>query len=267
MSCEVLLKMSSNLAVALRSVLVNALNVVNAAPVPEDASLEKLADRLVEAMLAEPEKPKKVRKSKKSDASATESETEVPVAAPAAEPKPKKARAKKAAEPAAEPAAAPVAEAPAAEPAAEPKPKKARAKKAAAEPAADATPEAAKPKKAKKEKPAGVNIDKLTPTQMKLLKPIADELKVEVDKAKLLEHLNGLSADVFAAKTIYDHFRELVQPAPAAEVKEVDSIVVDFNGKTYYVTPDDKKVWEETEDGAHKFVGHVGMAAFADMKI
>ena len=232
--------MSSNLAVAVRPVLLNALRVVDAMPIPEKPSHEILADLLITVMFSPAEVPT--------------------LAENVAEAKPKKARAKKAAEPVAE--AAPVAEEKPAE-----KPKKSRAKKAAEAPlpASDAeAPAAEKPKKAKKEKVVGANIEKLTPTQMKLLKPIADELKVEVDKAKFLEFLNGLSADVYAAKNIYDHFRDFVKPA---EPEERESIVVDFNGKTYYVTPEDKKVWEETDDGVHKFVGHVGMAAFADMKM
>jgi hypothetical protein len=231
--------MSSNLAVAIRPVLLNALNVVNDVPAPEDANLEKLADRLLEIMFAVPEQT-----------------VTVPVVT---EDKPKKARKSKTTEPAPE---APAPEAPAPEE----KPKKSRAKKAAEAPLPASDAEAEKPKKAKKEKVVGANIEKLTPTQMKLLKPIADELKVEIEKAKFLEFLNGLAADVYTAKTIYDHFRDFVKPAEA-EPEERESIVIDFNGKTYYVTPEDKKVWEETEDGVHKFVGHVGMAAFADMKM
>jgi hypothetical protein len=230
--------------VAFRPVLLNALNVVNEMPAPEDANLGKLADRLMEIMFsrntdsvvvpttAEPVKEKKPRKSKKTE-----------VAEPSAETAP---------------------EVPA-EPVKEKKPRKSKKAEETPLPASDA--EAEKPKKEKKPKKEGVNIEKLTPTQLKLLKPIADELKAEIDKAKFIEYLNNLAADVYTAKPIYEHFRDLVAPAVAAEPEERESIVVDFNGKTYYVTPEDKKVWEETDDGVHKFVGHVGMAAFADMKV
>jgi hypothetical protein len=221
--------------VAFRPVLLNALNVVNEMPPPENSSVELLADRLMNIMFSKIGETvtvpvvaeKKPRKSKKTE--------EVVPEAPAE---------------------------PAAEPVKEKKPRKSKKAEETPLPASDV--DAEKPKKEKKAKKEGVNVEKLTPTQMKLLKPIADELKTEIDKVKLLEHLNAMTPEDFTSKTIYEHYRALVAPA---EPEERDSIVVDFNGKTYYVTPDDKKVWEETPDGVHKFVGHVGMAAFADMKI
>ena len=236
--------MSSNLAVAVRPVLLNALRVVDAMPIPEKPSHEILADLLITVMFSPAEVPT--------------------LAENVAEAKPKKARAKKAAEPVAE--AAPVAEEKPAE-----KPKKSRAKKAAEAPlpASDAEAPVAeeKPKKVKKEKVVGANIEKLTPTQIKLIKPIVDKLNVTLDKAAFLAYLNGLTPEVYSEKTIYDHF-VVFSGAPVSDAEEErDSIVVDFQGKTYYVTPEDKKVYEETSEGVHKFVGHVGMAAFADMKM
>lgn len=158
---------------------------------------------------------------------------------------------------------------------------KPRAKKAEAE-AAPTTPEAPKPEaeappapkkpRAKKEK-APVNLDKLTPTQTKQLKKLAEEVKVEVDKKDMLAYVNAMTAEDYNAHTLDEHMRAFVKsrtggaPAPEPEAeKELDCVEVEFEGQTYYVCPEDKRVYKE-EGGGHVFVGYVGMAAFEKMEI
>lgn len=167
-----------------------------------------------------------------------------------------------------------------------PEKKKPRAKKekAVAAPAAPATPEqepkpepvappAPKKPRAKKEK-APVRLDKLTATQTKQFKKMADEFKVEVDKKVFLEHVNALPEEDYAAHTLEEHMKAFLHsrtggvaappppptPEPEAE-EELECVEVEFEGATYYVNPEDKKIYKE-ENGAHVFVGYAGMAAF-----
>lgn len=133
-----------------------------------------------------------------------------------------------------------------------------------------------KPKAKKSEGP--VNIEKLNPTQTKKLKQIADELKVEGDKKKLLEYLNSLSSDEFDSRKFDDHIRAFLTPVPAPEpekkMAEVSLMSVDFNDKEYFVDVESKRVFEgageyDEEVGwtSYNPVGYVGMAAFKDMEM
>jgi hypothetical protein len=161
--------------------------------------------------------------------------------------------------------------------------KKPRAKKAEVPPAtpeksepvseAEAPPAPKKPR-AKKEK-GPVNLEKLTPTQTKQLKKLADEAKVEVDKKAFVAHLNDMTAEAYNATSLDEHMKAFVHsraggvaaPAePEVEEEEAECVEMDFNGITYYVNPDNKKVYVE-EGGGHVFKGYVGMAAFAEMTL
>jgi hypothetical protein len=144
------------------------------------------------------------------------------------------------------------------------------------EPTSEAeAPPAPKKPRAKKEK-GPVNLEKLTPTQTKQLKKLADEAKVEVDKKAFVAHMNDMSAETYNATSLDEHMKafvateaKLAAPSPAPEPvveEEAECIEMDFNGTTYYVNPDDKKVYVE-EGGGHVFKGYVGMAAFAEMTL
>lgn len=159
---------------------------------------------------------------------------------------------------------------------------KAKATREAKKAAAPATPEKTEdgpksppkaPKKAKKApEPSGpVNLDKFTPTQTKKLKEIVGD---KVDKKDVLAYLNGLSNAGYNDKKLEDHFRDyaasLAPPAPAPEPEtqqeEVDLAVVEFDGETYYVNPETKRVYTMDEAGTHP-VGYLGMAKFETMEM
>ena len=138
---------------------------------------------------------------------------------------------------------------------------------------------AVKKPRAKKEK-GPQNLAKLTPTQNKKLKQMTDERKIGDDLKKVfLEYVNGMTEETYNTKKLEDHMSFFVgrvapvnfarAPSPRPEEVELDRecIEVEFNDKTYYVSPEDNKVYEEGEDGVHAFVGYAGMAAFKGMKI
>lgn len=130
-----------------------------------------------------------------------------------------------------------------------------------------------------------VNLAKIDPTWRKHLKT-ADKKDAKELEPELLTYLNALSKEDFNAKKAEDHVAAFIAgraaPAPkAAETEtvadgkvEADLIVVDFNGKEYFVNPETKRVYEgegECDIGGnwtnYKPVGYAGMAAFADMKV
>lgn len=147
--------------------------------------------------------------------------------------------------------------------------KKPRAKKAKKEGEVSETEVPAAPVKkprAKKEK-GPENLAKLTSAQGKKFTQIAEELKVEADKKKFIEHVNGMTPEDFNAKKLEEHMREFLTPVPVMVEEDKECVEVKFNDKTYYVSPADNKVYEEGSDGVHVFVGYAGMAAFVGMTI
>lgn len=161
---------------------------------------------------------------------------------------------------------------------ADPEPKKSPKAKKVKEVAPVAAEE--KPKKAPKAKKAAVaedaNLQKIDPTWRKHLKKAAGDKYAKDQEAGLLTFLNDLDKDDFDAKRAEDHVKDFLGVAPADDGKvETDMIVVEFNGKDYYVNPETKRVYEgegeydaETELWTSlKAVGYAGMAAFADMKL
>jgi hypothetical protein len=124
----------------------------------------------------------------------------------------------------------------------------------------------AAPKKAgrpKKEK-GPENLAKLTPTQTKKFKEQAGE---SADKKAFLAFVNAMTPEEYNSKKLEEHMAAFAKPAAPVAEEEVDRecIEVEFEGKTYYVSPEDKKVYAEGEDGVHVFKGYAGMAAFKDM--
>lgn len=148
-----------------------------------------------------------------------------------------------------------------------------KAAKKAAEPATPETAEAAPktPPKAPKKapKPSGTaNLDKFTPTQTKKIKEIVG---ATADKKAVLVYLNGLSNVAFHDKTLEDHLREYAAslappPEPETQQEEVSLVETDFEGATYYINPETKRVYTMDEIGTHP-VGYVGMAKFETMEM
>ena len=177
--------------------------------------------------------------------------------------------AKKGAEPAAEaaPEAAP----------AEEKPKKEKKAKKAAEPAADAPALPASPKAEKPKKNSNANLPKVDPTWRKHLKAAAKAAGKEHTKemeSGLLNYVNMISNVAFHSKKAEEHIADYLAeqaPAAAAPMVETDLVEQEFQGKTYFVNPETKRVYEvEFEEDGETVkvtvpVGYVGMAAFAEM--
>jgi hypothetical protein len=132
-----------------------------------------------------------------------------------------------------------------------------------------------KPGRKPKAKAEGVNIADLNATQKKKLKQVTDEMKVEGDKAVLLTYLNGLTPEDFDSKKFEDHIRNcFTPPKPAVEKVEAELVIVEFEGKEYYVNEDSGRVYvpkgEADQDGQYagwEGVGYVGMGVFGEMSL
>jgi len=161
--------------------------------------------------------------------------------------------------------------------AAEPEAKSPKKAKKAAEPEASPKKSPKKteepkpsPKKAKKpsEPATTANLDKFTPTQKKKLTEIVGD---KADKKDVLSYLNGLSNAAFHDKKLEDHFRDyaatLAPPAPEPAAEEQELVEVEFDGETYAVNSETKRVYTVDESGNATPVGYVGMAKFADMEL
>ena len=155
-----------------------------------------------------------------------------------------------------------------------------KAKKAAnaakkAEPTAPAPVEPAKEKKPRKKPVAteNTNLAKIDPTWRKHLKA-ADKDHAKELEPQLLEYVNSLTNEEFHAKTTEAHVADFVASRSDGKVLS-DVTEVEFEGKTYYVNPETKRVYEgegvyneSTQEWTnYKAVGYVGMAAFTEMKM
>jgi hypothetical protein len=126
---------------------------------------------------------------------------------------------------------------------------------------------------AKKAAPENPNLAKIDPTWRKHLKAADKEHAKELEP-ELLKYVNALTNEAFNAKTSEAHVADFVASRSDGKV-EAELEIVEFNGKDYYVNPETKRVYEG--DGVYdeatqawttyKPVGHVGMAAFTEMKM
>ncbi len=160
--------------------------------------------------------------------------------------------------------------------------------------AAVAAPVEAEPVKEKKPKKAkvveDVNLPKLDPTWKKYLKNADKEHAKELEP-ELLKVLNAMTKEEFNAKKAEEHVTTFINSrnlaassgagsASAAsasvddEKVEAELTEIEFNGNTYFVNPETKRVYEgegefdeETGWTNYKPVGYVGMAAFAEMSL
>jgi hypothetical protein len=126
---------------------------------------------------------------------------------------------------------------------------------------------------AKKAAPENPNLAKIDPTWRKHLKAADKEHAKELEP-ELLKYVNALTNEAFNAKTSEAHVADFVASRSDGKV-EAELEIVEFNGKDYYVNPETKRVYEGegVYDEAtqtwttYKPVGHVGMAAFTEMKM
>jgi hypothetical protein len=152
----------------------------------------------------------------------------------------------------------------------EEKPKKEKAKKEAKaeSPKKEAKAEKEKKPKSPKKAEATVNIDKFLPTQKKKVKEIVGEA---VDVKDVLSYLNGLSNAAFNDKPLLDHVRDYAASLKPAEeetqTEEVELQEVEFDGETYAVNPETKRVYTVDEVGNATGVGYVGMGKFEAMEL
>jgi len=133
-----------------------------------------------------------------------------------------------------------------------------------------------KEKKSRKSKTAeGANLAKIDPTWRKHIKSV-DKAFPKERESELLAYLNGLTKEEFDAKKAEEHVADFIASGAKKDdgKVEADLVVVEFNGKEYFVNPETKRVYEgEGECDAegnwtnYKGVGYVGMAAFAEMKM
>jgi hypothetical protein len=130
-----------------------------------------------------------------------------------------------------------------------------------------------KPRAKKAAVPENANLVKIDPTWRKHLKAADKEHAKELEP-QLLEYVNSLTNEDFHAKTTEAHVADFVASRSDGKV-EAEVTEVEFNGKTYYVNPETKRVYEgegvyneSTQEWTNmKPVGYVGMAAFTEMKM
>jgi hypothetical protein len=146
------------------------------------------------------------------------------------------------------------------------------AEKAAAKAAKEAEKAAAKAaaKAAPKASFVG-NLEKLNPTQEKTWKKVAAEAKVELTddhKKRFLAAVNALDNKVYNAKKLEVHMTEFFAAKEPESTINDEMYPVEFNGKNYGVNDEGvvyELIMQDGEEVAKK-VGHIGMAAFKDMK-
>jgi len=130
-----------------------------------------------------------------------------------------------------------------------------------------------KPRTKKPVVPENANLPKIDPTWRKHLKAADKEHAKELEP-QLLEYVNTLTNEEFHAKTTEAHVADFVASRSDGKVLS-DVTEVEFEGKTYFVNPETKRVYEgegmydeATQQWTnYKPVGYVGMAAFTEMKM
>jgi hypothetical protein len=140
-------------------------------------------------------------------------------------------------------------------------------------PVVEAPAKEKKPRAKKVVVPENANLPKIDPTWRKHLKA-ADKDHAKELEPQLLEYVNSLTNEEFHAKTTEAHVADFVASRSDGKV-EAELIEVDFEGKTYLVNPETKRVYEgegmydeATQQWTnYKPVGYVGMAAFTEMKM
>ena len=147
-------------------------------------------------------------------------------------------------------------------------------------------PPAPKPVAAPAPKPAGFAF---TPTLTKKFAEIEKEFKLNSGdrKTEFTEYVNQMSPKEYSAKTPQEHMREFLKPKPQmpsnaaaafasiavpppkpamVEINE-NCVAVMYKGREYWVGEDSKRVYFESSEGVHDYVGMLGLAEFDGMEM
>ena len=147
-------------------------------------------------------------------------------------------------------------------------------------------PPAPKPVAVAAPKPAGFAF---TPTLTKKFAEIEKEFKLNSGdrKTEFTEYVNQMAPKEYSAKTPQEHMREFLKPKPQmpsnaaaafasiavpppkpamVEINE-NCVAVMYKGKEYWVGEDSKRVYFESSEGVHDYVGMLGLAEFDSMEM
>ena len=147
-------------------------------------------------------------------------------------------------------------------------------------------PAAPAPKPVAAPKPAGFAF---TPTLTKKFAEIEKEFKLSSGdrKPEFTEYVNQMAPKEYAAKTPQEHMREFLKPQPQQpsnaaaacasitapppkpEMVEINEncVAVMYKGREYWVGEDSKRVYFESAEGVHDYVGMLGLAEFDGMEM
>jgi hypothetical protein len=127
-----------------------------------------------------------------------------------------------------------------------------------------------------------------TPTLTKKFGQIAEEFKLNPDdrKKEFLEYVKQMSMTEYSAKNPQEHMRDflkpktqpsnaaaacasIVAPPPKTEMVEMDEncVAVMYKGREYWVGEDSKRVYFESSEGVHEYMGMLGLAEFDGMEM
>ena len=143
-----------------------------------------------------------------------------------------------------------------------------------------------KPVAAPAPKPAGFAF---TPTLTKKFAEIEKEFKLNSGdrKTEFTEYVNQMAPKEYSAKTPQEHMREFLKPKPQmpsnaaaafasiavpppkpamVEINE-NCVAVMYKGREYWVGEDSKRVYFESSEGVHDYVGMLGLAEFDSMEM
>jgi len=114
------------------------------------------------------------------------------------------------------------------------------------------------------------NVEKLNAGQEKTWKKLATEAGVDLTEKqkRFLAEINAMDNKLYKTKKLEEHMAEFLTKKEEPQTKDEEMVVVEFNGKDYYVNREGV-VYQTTkqEDGSEidKKVGNVGMLEFKDM--
>ena len=131
-----------------------------------------------------------------------------------------------------------------------------------------------------------------TPTLSKKWVEIAKEFKLDPEEGRtgFLAYVGAMSMTEYSAKTPQAHMREFLKPKPQApsnaaaaaaafasitapppkpemEERNENCVAVMYKGREYWVGEDSKRVYFESSEGVHDYVGMMGLAEFDGMEM
>jgi hypothetical protein len=122
-----------------------------------------------------------------------------------------------------------------------------------------------------------------TPTLSKKWAEIAKEFKLDPEEGRkgFLAYVGTMSMTEYSAKTPQAHMREFLKPKPQQpqvsivapppkpemEERNENCVAVMYKGREYWVGEDSKRVYFESSEGVHDYVGMMGLAEFDGMEM